>query len=470
MTQFTDEYLWDLLRFIVQDKNGEKVLKKIDDDYFNLIEHQVIANALIKFYKKENRIPGETILRERVLKLLTSKNFVDLVRKSEQKDIINLLKPLYSQKVLDGDIIYNECKRFSIQTKFRRIIEDIDIDNTDKYENYIGKLQRTIMIDEDEIEEMKSSFLLGDVKRRQRDRQIHNDIFPTPFRQINDLTNAGGYEAGSVMVILDKQKRGKTAMLVNVARGYLKMRKKILYLDLENGKKNIFSRLEQSIMNLEKMQIRSGEFDDKTNKRFRKYARFGGEIIVERLPALVSTANTIQNLIDNYYNQYGISFDVIIIDYAAKLASISGKDDERNRISDVYIEIDNLAKKNNIEAVWTANHVTREAAKSRMKTRYVGEDIANCIDIVRHAQAVFGLNRSPEEEEANFFRLEVVEQRDGLPHGRAVFTMNMKTQRADELSKAHRKQYDDEFYSKINLDDDGDSKTVSKKRKNDYND
>jgi len=71
----------------------------------------------------------------------------------------------------------------------------------------------------------------------------------------------------------------------------------------------------------------------------------------------------------------------------------------------------NLAVKNKIEHLWTANHVTREGAKSRQATKYQGEDIALCIDIVRHAHAIFGLNRSPEEQENGFFRMEIVEQR-----------------------------------------------------------
>lgn len=467
--KFTEEYQYDLLRYIVQDKNGERAIKKIDDDYFTLIEHQVIAYAIIQYYKREGRVPGETMLRENLVSLLNSKQYVNLVTKNEQKGIIDIIKPLYKLPVKDGDSIYKYCKDFRSYIKLKKTLDTVDINDFTQYETFSKQVQLAI-VDEDELEDMATSFLLTDLKDRQFRRQENKTIFPTPFRQINQLTNAGGYETGSIIVILDKQKRGKTATLVNVARGYLKMKKKVLFIDLENGKDNIFSRLEQSVMNLTKQQLLTGEDDNRVQKRFRKYKRLGGEIVVERLPAMASTSNDIQNIIDRYYREYGIRFEIIILDYAAKMGSISRKDDERGRIADTYVELDNLIKKNEIEHLWTANHVTREAAKTRMKTKYQGEDIALCIDIVRHAQAIFGLNRAPEEEEAGFFRMEIVEQRDGVSNGRAVFKMDMSTQRAEELSVGDRKIYDEEFYSRIKDEDEGTPTEVSKKtRKNDFN-
>lgn len=467
--KFTEEYQWDLLRYTVQDKNGDKALSKYNDDYFTLIKHQVLAFGLKQYYKKEKRIPSETLLREYVVRLLNSKQYTSLVTKDEQKDIVDLISPLYNRVVKDGDKIYELCKEFASYIKIKNVLENVDINDYDRYPQ-LAKAINEAIVDDDEVEDIRSSFLLEDIKDRQFRRQEIKTILPTPFHQINQMTNGGGYEKASILVLLDKQKKGKTMALANVARGYLKMKKKVLIVDLENGKDNIFSRLEQSIMRLTKMDLLSGEYDDKVQKRFRKYKRLGGEIAVLRLPALVTTADDIQREMDKIYRETGIQFDVLIVDYMAKMGSLSRTDDERKRISDVYLDMGNLALKNDIEHIWTANHVTREGAKTRQRTKYNGEDIALCIDIVRHAQAIFGLNRSPEEEEAGFFRMEIVEQRDGLPHGRAVFNVDMSTQRADELSKAQRKTYDDEIYANImGSDEDGEPREVRKnrKRKND---
>lgn len=467
--KFTIEYQWDLLRYTVQDKNGMNAITKWEDDYFTQLEHQIIAYCLKQYYIKHYNIPGETILREEVVRLVNSRKYSNVITKEQTEDIIKLIRPLYSKTVKDGEVIYSYCKKFQQYVRLKQVLEGVDINDFSRYDTFSTQVQLAIA-DDDENDELKGSFLIEDIKNRQFQRQEAPTVVPTPFKQINDITNAGGYEKGSIIVILDKEKKGKTMSLANVARGYLRMRKKILIIDLENGRDNIFFRLEQSIMRLSKKDIISGEYDEKVNKRFRKYKRMGGEVAVYRMPALVTTAMDIQHLIDKLYRETGFKPDVLIVDYAAKMGSVSRKEDERNRISDVYLELSNLALKYDIEHIWTANHVNREAAKTRMRTRYVGEDIALCIDIVRHANAIFGLNRSEEEEETGFFRFELVSQRDGVQSGRAVFKLNMDHQRADELSTADRKEYDEVIWPEIlGGGDKPKYKTVSKRdRENDF--
>jgi len=463
--KYTPEWQWDLLRYIALDSKGYKAINKIKDYYFTLLEHQVIASCLIAYYKKNLKIPGETILREEILKLINSREYIRLVSASDQDIIIKLIPKLYIGIVKDADEIYRMSKKFSAYVRLKDLLEEIDPRNWDEYEKYSHKFQNAIE-DEDEQQERSSSFLLRSITERQVRRREHKSIVPTPFRQINALTNAGGYEKGSIIVILDKQKKGKTAALINIAKGYVRRGQKVLYLDFENGKESIHTRFEQSINNMTKLDIINGEYDRKVKAKFRKYLRIGGEVVVERVPA-GSNTNHIQSIIDKYYREYNIVFNVLIFDYIAKMGSLNGSKDETNKISEAYEDVANLALKNDIDHVWTANHVTREGAKTRMKTRYEGEDIAKCIDIVRHVHAIYGLNRSPEEEEAGFMRFEVVDQRDG-PKGRAVFTINHETQVMTELSKSERIIYDTEFASHIFSEDTGNRPVKNRKENDDF--
>ena len=54
-----------------------------------------------------------------------------------------------------------------------------------------------------------------------------------------------------------------------------------------------------------------------------------------------------------------------------------------------------------------------------------------------------GLNSTPDEEEHNIMRMEVVVQRDGVPTGRVMFNMDPERQRMKEFSKEARAKYDD---------------------------
>jgi len=447
--KFTIEYQFDLLRYIVLDKNGVAALNKIEDTFFTLTEHAVIAHAIKLYYKKNQRIPGETILRELISNTLNTKQFIDLVTKDEQSEIIKLMTPLYGGILRDGDEIYRLCKEFSSYTKLKDLLENMDIEDFNSYQSFSKQIS-TAIEDQDEVDDSKTSFLFNDIKSRQFRRQENKTVHPTPFRQLNKLTNAGGYETGSIIVLLDKEKKGKTGMLINIARGYARMKKNILYVDLENGKDSILTRLEQSFTGLNKLDVLNGQFDKKIQRKVRKYMRVGAEIIVERLPALTTDADSIQALMDRYYRMYGIRFDILIIDYLGKMGSLSKKTDDFGRISDAYMDVANLCDKNKIEHCWTANHVTREGAKARMTSKYEATDIAKCIDIVRHVHAIFGLNRTPEEEEEGFLRMELVEQRDGVPNGRAVFSANMETQQFKEIGVQARRDYDTEIAPRLN--------------------
>jgi len=463
---FTEDWQLDLLKFTIQDREGYRALNKYEDTYFTLIEHQAIAYSIKKFYKKYYTIPGLTMLKETLNGIFTSREFVDLITKGEQKGIILLAEDIYTAKLHNPDVLYEQCKTFDKYVKFKDVIEDIDVTNFDKFQGYSQRISRSLE-DEDENDDMQLGLLLGDLRSRQLRRKSETNVFPTPFRQINRLTGAGGYDKGSILVIIDKQKKGKTIALVNIVRGYLRMRKKVLVIDLENGRDPMLSRLEQSIMGITKSDLLSGDhdLDLRVQKKFRKYKRLGGEVVVERMPANVTTADHIQSKIDDYYQRMGIRFDIIIIDWIGKMGSISGKIDDFGRISDAYVDVANLVEKNGFEHCWSANHITRDGMK-RMSTKYNPDDIAKCIDISRHVHAIFGLNRNKDEEAAGFQRMEIVEQRDGADNGRAVFVIDKAKQSMRELTTSQRKEYDTEFYDKFKDNDNEEAPTKIVKKKN----
>lgn len=49
-----------------------------------------------------------------------------------------------------------------------------------------------------------------------------------------------------------------------------------------------------------------------------------------------------------------------MVDYAGKLASIAGDREDFERISNVYIDLSNLAEEMKLDIIWTVHHITRE--------------------------------------------------------------------------------------------------------------
>lgn len=443
---FTTEFQLEILRFLVQDKDGGLVVKMVKPSYLVLIEHSIIAEGLVKFFKKNNKVPSKNILKQEIKELLESKNYVDLVTQEDVPNINKIIDDLYNTPLQDSEYIKDKIYQFSTYVEMKNLNESFDLENFDQYEEYSKKFDRILQNSKPKTED-EPLYLIRDLAQRQFKRKVNPDVIPSPYKQLNDLTNAGGFPSGSVLVLLDKPKAKKTFFLVNLAKGYLRMKKSVLYIDTENGKNQIMDRMIQSSINVSKKDLYTGDFDKKEASHIRKLSRFGVELVIERVPAMITDCNYIRDLIYKIRSQ-GINIQVVIIDYAAKLASIARDKEDFDRISNVYVDIQNLADEENLDCIWTANHITREGAKHR-ETRYEENDISGAISIVRNAQGIYGLNATPQEEAEGIQRLEVVVQRDGLPFGRAVFKVDVEHQRAIELTKEQRKAYDEVYGSAL---------------------
>ena len=438
---FSIEFQLEVLRFLIQGKESLLYIPKIKPGYFTLIEHSIVVEALIKFVKKYQRIPSEVLIIEQVKTLLEGKNYVDLVTKDDIPNIHKLISELYNKPLKDVDIILENIHKFIAYIELKALNESMDFSDYNSYETYQLKLTKILQNSKPQKKD-EPLLMVSGTAMRQLMRKVDPDVVPTPFWQLNKLGNGDGYPKNSLFVLIDRPKRRKTFALINIARGYLAMRKNVLYIDTENGKNQLMDRMIQSTLNKTKREMLTGDYDKMEQRHMRKYKRLGVEFIVERVPATIADCNTIKNLVRKLESEKGIKVHVIMIDYAAKLASISRDKDDVERINNVYIDIDNMGDELGLDAIWTAQHVTREGAKHQ-ETRYEDNDIASAISIIRNAKCVMGLNSTPDEEEHNIMRMEVVVQRDGVPTGRVMFNMDPERQRMKEFSREARAKYDE---------------------------
>ena len=438
---FSIEFQLEVLRYLIQNKEAPLVLGKVKPGYFALIEHALILEGINKFFRKYKKIPSKPLLIETIKTLLESKAYVDLVTKEDIPAIHKILDNLYGIPLKDDEAIVEKIYRFAAYVEMKALTEQTDFSNFDTYEDYQNKVTKIIR-DSKPVQEEAPMMMVRDTTRRQLMRSTDPDIVPTPYWQLNNLSNGQGYTKGSIFVILDRPKAKKTFTLINISRGYLTMNKNVLYIDTENGKKQIMERMIQSTLNKTRMDLISGDFDKLEQRHMRKYKRLGVEFIVERVPAMIADTNNIKAIIQRVEAEIGGKINVLVVDYAAKLGSTLKQKEDVERINQVYIDLDNLGTEMGLDAIWTAQHVTREGAKHKA-TVYEDNDIASAISIIRNAQCILGLNSTDEEEEHNIQRMEVVVQRDGKPHGRCLFNIDADRQRWKEFTREARATYDE---------------------------
>ncbi len=438
--QFDTEFQENLLQYTVTDKNGHQALKFYEDHYFSLLEHQVIALGLKDYFKHKKRVPqSKAIFREHLRRIFLTKDFINALSAEDRDRINKIVTKIYAKPVKDGDEILNETLKFSRYIQLKDVIESVNLKDFNQYDTFSTKVRKAITLGS-ELKEQKGAFLIAGIRDRQYRRKFHDEIIPTPFRGINKLTGAGGYAVGSVIVIIGPEKEFKTGLLINIARKLMTVRRRVLYIDLENGQDGMALRFEQSLMNKTKREILSGEFDDKVLKQFRKFSRLGSEVDIKRMASYSTTCDHIQAYIDEQYREFGMRYTDLIVDYGGLLGARSGNKDDTGRISDAYIDLKNLTDHNKFYTCWTANHIVRTAEK-RFETKFLSSDIAKCIDIARHVDALYGFNRSEFDKQLGTGRLEVIDQRDGVQNGACIFQVDYEKQRASELSETRAKEY-----------------------------
>lgn len=448
-----------ILQYTVTNPMGYKVLALYDDSYFDLIHHSLIAYALKKYYKKNKRIPDKPFLREFLRGLYqTDKGIALNLTNEDKQQVEGVVTNIYDKEVAEPDEIVDKCVKFARFVKFKEELEDVDLANFDSYANSITKLQKANNIGFD-LQDNHGTFLVKGMNDRAHKRDILTAAHPTPFKQLNRLLNPGGTTTGNVFVVMSTEKSFKTGALVNIAGGYLRMRKKVAYVDLENGETNITVRTEQKITHQDQTMIMSGDYDNKLIKIMRKYARIGSEMAIKRFPSLKTTCDDVQVWLDGLKRDYDFIPQVVVFDYGLLLGAISGKTDDFARISDAFLDIKNFSEYNKLECVWTAAHTTREGEK-RFKSTFKATDIAKCIDIPRHVDAILGLQQNDEEYEAGVMRFEVVEQRNGMKSGKCLFWVDIKTQNMKEFN---HKQVED-YYKQISMDKDEDDEDLKPKK------
>lgn len=447
---FDTEFQEELLRFTVTDKKeGYKALLLYRDNYFTLLEHGIIAKALKAFYKKKKKIPSRPLLKEELRSIYNHKDFINLILNDDKKRIKDIIDSLYNHPPKDGDALLEECIKFSRYVELKDVMESVDIQDYSQYDTFQRKIQKAISMGRD-LKKEKGIYIIADSHSVTSQRHNREPANPTPYFQLNNLLDSKGTYMGNVIVVIGREKRFKTAFLINTARGLLRMKKRVIYFDFENGETGLTLRFHQSLMKKSKPEIESGDYDKRINKLTRRYKRLGAEVVIKRFPAYTTTTDHLQQYLDEQYAEYGIRFDQCIIDYAGKMAALSGKKDDTERISDVYVDVANFADFNKFEAIWTANHTTREAIKAkREQTKWVSTDTAKCIDIARHIDMMIGLNQNEDEAKAGVMRIQMVEQRNGPQEGRCLMLMDMKTQRIEEFTIKEIKAYEESIREHI---------------------
>jgi KaiC/GvpD/RAD55 family RecA-like ATPase len=237
----------------------------------------------------------------------------------------------------------------------------------------------------------------------------------------NKLTS-GGLSKGDCTVLIGASNSGKTSTVLSIISANIKMNKRVLLITHEQKADDIKTRFFENFCAVSGIDLSRVSFDVELQKKlevaakqFNDYLTYiphtkPSEMYVENVLAMI------ENRQEKLKSQIGAGYDLLVVDYPAKLRSrhFSNKSssiwEER---SFVYDQFYTVCKHYNFHGLFPVQ-ANREGAKINrgdLDRMLEMEDVAEAYNIVQGADNVITINRSVENKESRIIKFYISKSR-----------------------------------------------------------
>lgn len=319
----------------------------------------IILKSLINDGEYFNKVIG-------ILKSEYFKSFGD-------QQVFRLIKEYYSkyhQKPQNVSLVAmikdvpNEETRKSIKESLKKVVETELNTNTEfMCDETVKFIKRAIfykglevgtegLMGNDEAKMLKSQSIMEEMNKVQIDSDLGLDFddldkqieyyskrefgIKTQHKSLNKRLGAG-FLPGTLNVILAAQGIGKSLLMCDLISGMVQDNKNILLVSLEMSQNEMLKRIQSNVFNIDINTFRDlsktpGELQGlerpATSKEqiIQEYDRLKasgkcGKLFIKEYPAGSMGASILQDLVDKFYTEKNIKFDIIFIDYLGIMKS-----------------------------------------------------------------------------------------------------------------------------------------------------
>ena len=244
------------------------------------------------------------------------------------------------------------------------------------------------------------------------------DTITTGWENMDKITG-GGCGRKELGVVIAPTGVGKSMVLVHLGATALKAGMTVIHYTLELRDTVIANRYDSCITGipLDELMDRKTEIRD-----FLK--DIDGTLIVKEYPTKTATTNTIRAHLEKL-KQQGIVPDMIIVDYADLLRTLSTRREKREELESIYEDLRAIMMENNVVG-WTASQTNRTGLQAEIITMQAISEAFNKCFI---ADLIFSVSRTTEDKQTNGGRIYIAKNRNGQDG--LVFSIFMDTANID---------------------------------------
>ena len=228
------------------------------------------------------------------------------------------------------------------------------------------------------------------------------ETITTGWKRMDEITGGGGGRK-ELGVVIAPTGVGKSMVLVHLGATAVKAGMTVVHYTLELRDTVIANRYDSCITGipLNELMDRKDEIREMINE-------CDGNLIVKEYPTKTATTNTIRAHLEKL-KQQGIVPDMIIVDYADLLRTLSQRREKREELESIYEELRAIMMENNVVG-WTASQTNRTGLQAEIITM---QSISEAFNKCFVADLIFSVSRTTEDKQKNGGRIYIAKNRNG---------------------------------------------------------
>ena len=228
------------------------------------------------------------------------------------------------------------------------------------------------------------------------------ETITTGWEKIDEITGGGGGRS-ELGVVIAPTGVGKSMVLVHLGATAIKAGMTVVHYTLELAETVIASRYDACItgIQLNDLQDRKEDIKDEIDD-------VDGRLIIKEYPTKTATTNTIRAHIEKL-KQQGITPDMIIVDYADLLRTLSTRREKREELESIYEELRAIMQEHKCVG-WTASQTNRTGLNQEIITM---QSISEAFNKCFIADFIFSVSRTGEDKQKNGGRIYIAKNRNG---------------------------------------------------------
>lgn len=399
--EFDAEFQQKIVALLVRDTPFAQLTDGlIRPEFFEAPGHSAVVALINRYFATYKKAPGDKAI---VASLLRDAHRDKTLPPEMIRLAATMVPKLYETDVSDRDYVADQVAEFARhQAVAKAILDSVELVEKGDFEQ-IDKAMRKAL--DTGVAKTGGAYNYGErLEQRTKDRKDRAAGTKPPtgittgYPMLDDYLYHKGWGRREMAVLMGGPKAGKSMAMISFAINAIAAGYRTLYVTLEVASEIIAERVDANVSDRAMMELGTHIHDVEA-----KVAEFMGKaapLIIQEFPSGTMRVSDLRRLIEHYKAQ-GITFDLVVVDYADLMAPERYTDNVQENSKSIYVNLRGLAMQEGF-AMLTATQTNREGAKKAVATM---TDVAEDLNKIRIADVVISINKTEEERALNQCRL-----------------------------------------------------------------